>query len=122
LSKHPINLGIRFLLELAALAAMAVWGWQKGEDWLRYVFAIGIPLAAAIIWGTFRVPKDPGNAPVAVAGAVRVSLELVFFGFSTWALANANHSTLAWAFAITIVLHYLASYERIIWLLSQSLH
>jgi len=50
---HPVNLGIRFLLELAAVVSMGYWGWQKGQGVMRFVLAIGIPVAAFAIWGTF---------------------------------------------------------------------
>ncbi len=117
MSNHPINLGLRFLLELAALAAAAAWGWQKGEGWLRFVLAIGIPLLLAVLWGTFRIPNDPGAAPVAVPGWLRLALELAFFGFAVWALQDAHWTTLAWTFGIVTALHYIASYDRILWML-----
>jgi len=120
MNNHPLNLGLRFLLELAALAAMAVWGWQKGAGWLRFVFAIGIPLVAAILWGTFRVPNDPGAAPVAVPGLVRLTLELAYFGFAVYALASIDRPSLAWGLGAALVLHYALSYDRIIWMIGQS--
>ena len=50
---------------------------------------------AATLWGTLRVPGDPGPAPVAVPGAVRLLLELGFFGGSVVLLASAGQVTLA---------------------------
>ena len=84
---HPINLAVRLLLEFAALAAMAYWGWRQADGVLRFVLAIGIPLVAAALWGTFAVPDDPsrsGKAPVPVSGIVRLALELAFFAFAVW--------------------------------------
>lgn len=44
------NLVIRFLLELAALITLGLWGWrQGGEVWHKYTFALGIPIMAAAI-------------------------------------------------------------------------
>jgi hypothetical protein len=56
MGSHPINLAIRFLLELVALLAMGIWDWQQREGWLRLVLAVGIPLTAALLWGIFAVP------------------------------------------------------------------
>jgi hypothetical protein len=38
MSTNPINLAVRFLLELSALFAMGLWGWQQGEGLIRYLY------------------------------------------------------------------------------------
>lgn len=76
---HPINLALRFALELSALAALGAWGWGRGSGWTAAALAIGLPLAAAVVWGTFAVIGDPsrsGKAPVPVPGPVRLALEV----------------------------------------------
>jgi len=113
LSAHPVNLALRFLLELTALLAMGVWGWRQGEGGLRYVLAVGIPLAAAAVWGTFRIPNDPGKAPVAVPGILRLALELAYFAFATWALFDIGAELPGWIFGIVTAIHYLVSYDRV---------
>jgi hypothetical protein len=65
MGSNPINLVIRFLLELSALMAMGFWGWNQGKGAFRFVLAFGIPIIAALVWGVFAVPDDPsrsGNA------------------------------------------------------------
>jgi hypothetical protein len=119
MGSNPINLGLRFLLEMAALLSFCLWGWQKGDGWLRLILAVAIPVFFAALWGTFRVPNDPGAAPVAVAGILRLGLELAFFTLATLALADAHLPTLSWIFGGLLVLHYLVSYDRILWLLKQ---
>jgi len=122
MGSHPINLAVRFLLELAALAALAVWGWNQGEAAWRYPLAISIPLICAIIWGTFAVPEDPsrsGKAPVPVPGILRLFLELVVFGSGTLALYNLGYINLSWIMGILVGIHYLVSYDRISWLLKR---
>ena len=119
MSEHPLNLGLRFLLELTALGAYAYWGWTTHEGIGRLAWAIGLPLLAATLWGVFRVPGDPGDAPVAVPGAVRLALELAFFGGAVWLLGAAGRTQLALGFGAVVVLHYLVSYNRIFWLLSR---
>src|SRR5690606_33090753 len=58
-----------FLLELVALGAMGYWGWTQQDGAWRWIAALGIPLIAAVVWASFRVPGDqerngavlPGN-------------------------------------------------------------
>jgi hypothetical protein len=119
MASHPINLAVRFLLELAALGIMGVWGWRQGEGGLRLLFALGIPLVAATLWGVFRVPNDPGRAPVAVPGVVRLALELAYFGFAVWALHDLGAATWSWIMGIILVIHYAASHERLRWMIGQ---
>ncbi len=119
MSSHPVNLAVRFILELAAWGAMGYWGWTQGQGALRFVLAIGLPVTAAAIWGTFRVPDDPGRAPVPVPGLVRLAIELATFGFATWALYDSGNTTLSLIFAAIVVVHYIVSYDRVAWLVRQ---
>lgn len=119
MSFNDLNLALRFLLELAALAALGAWGWNNGSGVLRWVLALGVPLIAAVLWGVFRVPGDPGDAPFAIPGLLRLALELAFFGAATWALFDIGRTNLGWVFGIIVFLHYIASLERIRWLIQQ---
>jgi hypothetical protein len=120
MSQNMINLAVRFLLELAALYAFGRWGWQTNEGFLRYVLMIGLPLLAATLWGVFRVPGDAsanGNAVVAVPGWVRLLFEIVFFSFAAYCFFATGLQNAGWAFGIVTLLHYILSYDRILWLL-----
>jgi len=122
MSNHPLNLALRFLLEIAASLAVGYWGWQRASGALRYLPAIALPLATAVIWGTFRVPGDAsasGDAPVPVPGPVRLSMELALFGFAVWGLISEG--AVAWGAILGALafLHYLISYDRVQWLLSR---
>lgn len=122
MGSHPINLTVRFLLELSALVAMGIWGWKQGDGFLQYILMIGIPVLAATIWGTFAVGDDPsrsGKAPVPVPGILRLIIELVFFGFAIWALHDTNFSNLSLIMGILVVIHYIVSYDRITWLINR---
>jgi hypothetical protein len=122
MGSHPINLAIRFILELSALVSVGVWGWRQNDGWLRFVLAIGIPIILAAIWGTFAVPEDPsrsGGAPIVTSGIVRLIIELAFFGIAVWALYDMGFIKISIALGIIVILHYIFSYDRIIWLLSQ---
>ena len=120
MGSNPINLAFRFLLEIAGLVALGFWGWNQTEGILRFVLALGIPLIAAVLWGTFAVPDDPsrsGKAPVPVPGIVRLLLELAFFGIATWSILDYGATTVGWVYGIVVLAHYLISYDRVLWLI-----
>ncbi len=120
MGSHPLNLALRFMLEVAALISMGLWGWQQSNGWLRWLLALGLPLIAAIIWGAFAVPNDPsrsGAAPIPVSGIIRLAIEAAVFGSAVWALYDVGLPRLGLTLAIIVVLHYAASYDRLVWLL-----
>ena len=121
MGSHPINLIIRFLLEMTALISFAIWAWKQGEGNIRYLFAIALPILLASIWGIFAVPDDPsrsGSAPIATPGLIRLFIELAFFVFAAWTQYDIGNKKVALVLAVLVMLHYLASYDRIKWLLS----
>jgi hypothetical protein len=118
LAENPLNLAVRFALELAALAALAYWGWTRDEGLLRIVLAVGLPLLAAVLWAVFRTPGDDARAAiVAVPGIVRLLLEFALFGTAVALLASAGHARIALVFGAIVLLHYLVSYDRVMRLL-----
>lgn len=53
---HAANEALAFLLELAALAALAWWGFTTGSSLLvRVLLGVGTPLVAVVLWGLFAV-------------------------------------------------------------------
>jgi hypothetical protein len=122
MGSHPINLTIRFLLELAALLAMGVWGWQQSQGWVRFVLALGISIIVAVVWGVFAVPNDPsrsGTAPIAVPGILRLTIEIIVFVLAIWALYDLGYTRTSWILGLVVVIHYSTSYDRILWLIRQ---
>lgn len=121
MGQNPLNLALRFLLEMGALAALAYWGWTQHTGALRYALAFGMPLLAAVLWGVFRAPGDAssGAGVVAIPGPLRLLLELALFAAATWCLAQAGAVTLAWVFGGLVLLHYVLSWDRVAWLLGR---
>ena len=122
MGSHPLNLALRFLLEIAALVAIGYWGFSQHAGIWRFIIGIGGPLLAAVLWGTFAVPDDPsrsGRAPVPVPGILRLLLELSLFGFAAWALYDAGSTVLALILAGLTIFHYALSYDRVNRLLRQ---
>ena len=117
---HSLNLALRFILELVALFAMGYWGWTQHQGFSRFIWTFGMPLVFVILWATFAVPEDPsrsGKAPIPISGLLRLLLELVVFAVGVWCCFAAAQPTWGWIFGITVLLHYVISYDRILWLL-----
>jgi hypothetical protein len=112
MNTNPINLAIRFLLEIVMLIVLGYWGWHVTNGWLQYVAAAGLPVIAATLWGVFRIQNDPKPAPVEVPGIVRLLLEWFLFGFAILALYTLGHVQLSIIMAIIVKLHYIVSYDR----------
>ena len=122
MGSNPINLTIRFLLELTALFAMGMWGWKLSDNWMRFILVIAIPIIAMVIWGTFAVPDDPsrsGQAPIQVSGVIRLLIEFTFFSFAVWIFQDLGLLKLSLWFGVITIIHYAISYDRIIWLLTR---
>ncbi|HEV3053982.1 MAG TPA: DUF2568 domain-containing protein [Solirubrobacteraceae bacterium] len=98
-----INDALAFLLELAALAALAVWG----DHTDGVVLAIAAPVAAAIFWGAFVAPKAAVRIPAAgqhvlasvvliVAGAALVAAGSTALGVALAVAGVANRAVVVW--------------------------
>src|ERR1700759_5664692 len=112
MSTNPINLALRFLLEIAMLTTLGCWGWHVCSGWMRYAAAIGLPAIAATLWGVFRIPNDPKPAPVAIPGILRLLLELGLFGWAIWILFITRYTQTAYIMAAVVIIHYIISYDR----------
>ena len=95
-----VNLGVRFLLELLMLAALAWAGaGLVSSRWLSVVLAVALPLAASVIWGMWIAPK----ASRRLHDPLRLVVELVLFGAASAGLAAIGHPLLAVAFAAILL-------------------
>jgi hypothetical protein len=115
MSQNPINLALRFILELSALYAMGYWGWQQPGAIARWLWAIGLPLLAAFLWGAFRAvePHHAGKGLVVIPGVLRLLFEAIFFIGAIWALFAAGQPNWAGILAGLLIFHYAISYDRI---------
>lgn len=95
------NLALKFLLELATLAAFAVWGADTGSGFTAVLLAIAAPLAVALLWGRFAAPRAAHRLPT----SSRVPFELGVFAFAAVALIACGHSVAAIVFAVLAVLN-----------------
>jgi hypothetical protein len=95
------NLTLKFLLELAMIAALAIWGSTLGSGAVSVVAAIAAPAAAIVIWGLFAAPRSERR----LRTAARVPLELVLFGLAAAALASAGYVPAALVFAALVLVN-----------------
>ena len=95
------NDGLRFLLELCALAAVAYWGWSEHGGVWRWVLVVAAPLAVATLWGKTIAPK----ARRRVRDPWRLVVELVVFGGAVAALLDADQPVLASVLGSAVAVH-----------------
>ena len=91
----PLNLGLRFVLELCMLVALGIWGFSE-----NIVLGIAAPLAAAVVWGLWIAPK----ASRRLRDPLRLVVELLLFAAAGAALAAADHPLAAAIFLAAVVL------------------
>ncbi|UGT54373.1 YrdB family protein [Nocardia asteroides] len=121
MSLNPALLAVRLLLELIAIVSFGVYGWRAFDSPWRYLLVVVLPIAAAVLWGTFAVPGDPsrnGEAPVPVPGQARLLVEFVVLFGGAVALWAAGLPRLALASVIVLAGYHLLAYDRILWLLT----
>lgn len=97
------TLALRFLLELAMLAAMGYAGRRAGGDAvvLQTLFAVIAVLVAAVWWGAFLSPKRRIDLPF----TARLAMETVLFAVAALALVLGGHIVLGTLLAVLWVVH-----------------
>lgn len=115
------NLALRFALEIGALIGLGIAAWQSTSGPVRWLAAIAVPLVAAAVWGTFNVLNDPsrsGEAPVEVAGWLRLVIELTILVGGAVAIGIVGGPIAGIGFALLVLLQYATSWSRVQWLIS----
>ncbi len=96
----PINLGLRFLLELAMLAAFAFWGFHTGAQPLaKILLGVGVPLLVAVIWGALLAPRSSRR----LQDPAYSILVYFLFGLAALGLVIAGQVVLAVILAVVFV-------------------
>jgi len=83
-----------FLVELAALALQAAWGFQTGGVVTKVALGLGLPALSVVLWGLFAAPRARYDVPV-----LKVVVTVLVLGGG--ALASFGVLPLGWAVAIT---------------------
>jgi hypothetical protein len=98
---EKLNPPLRAVLELCALVSLGLVGFQFGPGLIgSLLFAVLLPVAAAVAWAMFCSPK--ATMPLSLAG--RIAVEAVIFGCAAIGLALTGHLILGGLFAIVALL------------------
>jgi hypothetical protein len=93
------NLALRFLLELGALAAVALWGWKTGDGVLRFVLPVAAASAVVGVWALFVSPKATIELPL----GARLLIEFAVWLAAGAALWASGYGALALAFVLVAI-------------------
>lgn len=92
------NATLTFLLELAALAALAYWGTRADNLALKIALGVGLPGLAAVLWGLFAAPHATYSVPF-----VGLAVKVAVFGSAVIGLYLAGRHPLALTFGAVIL-------------------
>lgn len=84
-----IVLGLRFVCEMAALAAVAYWGQQAADGVAGIVLAAIAVAVVAVVWGVFLAPRRRLEAGL----PARLAIELAVWVAASSALWSAGQPT-----------------------------
>jgi hypothetical protein len=96
---RQLNLALKFLLELGALAAFAFWAASLVDGVWAVLLAIALPVVAAAVWGTFAAPRSRRRLSL----HPRIGFELGFFALAAVAFWRAGSAVSAAVFAALVV-------------------
>ena len=90
------NLGLKFLLELVAIAAFVYWGASHSPVIVAVILAIAVPAAFVAAWGLWAAPRSPRR----LRRHARVPFELGCFALAALALIAAGATVAGIAYAL----------------------
>jgi len=120
MSKHPLNLALRFLLELVSLCIIATWAWIFHQGIYQWVAVIVYPATAAAAWAIFKVEGEDGKVLVAVSGITRLLIEILLFSTAARMLYQLHSGRLYSFYLLFLMVHYAVSYDRVFRLLRKT--
>ncbi len=97
-----VLLALRFVAELAMLAALAYGGWHLVDDSpLAVLPAVLLPVAAALVWGRWVAPRSGHRLPD--PGRAGVELVLFMLAFVLVTQAGPQPGAISWGLAMLMV-------------------
>jgi hypothetical protein len=97
------NLLLKFVIELAALAALGYWGSGVGSGATSVILAACAPLAAMFVWARFAAPRSTRR----LRARARVPFEMTVFALAVGGLIARGADTLAIALAALVLFNAL---------------
>ncbi len=100
------NDAVAFVVELAALAVLCAWGVRYGGTAAsRWLLGLGLPAAAALLWGLFAAPRARYGGPV-----TRLLVKLLVLGGAVVASFGVLPIGAAAAFAVVVAVNVTLMY------------
>jgi hypothetical protein len=90
-----VNDVVRFLVEIAAVVSLGIWGFVMWAFPLNLVVGIGAPVVAILLWALFRSPK----AMIRIDPFGRALVEIVVMAGATFAWWDMGQPIVAIIFA-----------------------
>ncbi len=101
---QPVRLSpndvLRFLLELFAFVSLGLWGFTAWQPPFTFVFGIGAPVFAIILWALFRSPK----AVIRLDPFGKALVEIVIMGSAALAWLVMGQPIVAIVFGVVAVI------------------
>jgi hypothetical protein len=88
---QAVSDGFQVVLELVVLASLAFWGWEEGSAFDRWILAIAIPLAFAVVWATLVTRYSASK----LDDPSRLGLEIAIFLSAAAALVRVGYPVLS---------------------------
>jgi Protein of unknown function (DUF2568) len=100
------NLGLRALMEMGIVVALAYWGYQIGENvGMKILLGIVAPLIGFGFWGAIDF-HQAGH----LAEPLRLSEELIISGLAAIALYAAGQHALGWTLGLISIFYHALVY------------
>jgi Protein of unknown function (DUF2568) len=100
------NLGLRALMEMGIVVALAYWGYQIGENvGMKILLGIVAPLIGFGFWGAIDF-HQAGH----LAEPLRLSEELIISGLAAIALYAAGQQALGWTLGLISIFYHALVY------------
>ena len=118
-SYHPVNLGLRFILEIVVLIAAGMFA----KEHFSWISAILLPVVLMTCWSVFAVRGDKsrsGKTVVPTPGKLRILIELLFFVIGIIAWIGLQFNWIAIINIGALIIHHALSGNRLKWLWAQT--
>jgi Protein of unknown function (DUF2568) len=97
------NLGLKFGVELGAIASLGYWGASLNGSLLSVVMMVLAPATMIVLWGRFAAP----HASRRLSPKARIPFELTILLLAAVALLAAGEGALAVVMAVVVLLNAL---------------
>ncbi len=101
-----LHMILAFTLELALLAALGYWGFHNKKMPEKYLFGLGMPLVAIVLWWYWAAPKSEHR----LQQPYLMIFKLTLFGVAAFGLCRSGQSgaaiLLAGLAALSVLLEY----------------